>query len=148
MERKTSNSKKASEDGKRMVRKNKRSVLENLCQCIHEEVKNNNGRMTHGYMGTILEENKSVFDWLTRDIFNSTYCCFKRRVVASNHSDQQPVRDIHLLNQQQKSSSMSYLGESQQNLTSVSGRKNKGGRPSGPTNSCKREKAGEHHVNE
>ena len=62
MERKTSNSKKASEHGKRLARKNKRLVLDNICQCIHEEVKSNNGRMPHGYMRTILEENKSAFE--------------------------------------------------------------------------------------
>ena len=55
MEQKISNSKKASEDGKRLARKNKRLVLDNICQYIHEEVKSNNGRMPHGYMHTILE---------------------------------------------------------------------------------------------
>lgn len=139
MARNTSNSKKASEDGKRLVRKNKRSVLENLCQCIHEEVKKNNGRMPHGYMNTILEENKHAFDWLTRDIVNSAYCRFKRRVVASNHSDQQPVSEIHL-DEHQKSSSMSDLSESQQNHTCISVRQNKGGRPSGSTNISKKKR--------
>ena len=36
----------------------------------------------HGYMSTILEENKNAFDWLTRDIVNSAYCCFKRRDIV------------------------------------------------------------------
>ena len=139
MERKTSNSKKASEDGKRLARKNKRLVLDNICQCIHEEVKSNNGRMPHGYMRTILEENKSAFEWLTRDIVNSAYCRFKRRVVASNHSDKQPVCEIHL-DHMQKSSSMSDLSESQQNHSSISSRKNKGGRLLGSTNTSKRKR--------
>ncbi len=45
-------------------------------------------------MNTILEEDKSAFDWLTRDIVNSSYCCFKRRM--GNHSDQKPVSEFHL----------------------------------------------------
>ena len=62
MEQKISNSKKASEDGKRLARKNKRLVLDNICQCIHEDVKSNNGRMPHEYRHTILEENESALN--------------------------------------------------------------------------------------
>ena len=48
-------------------------------------------------------------------------------VVASKHSDQQPVCEIHL-DHQQKSSYKSDLSESQQNHSSISSRKNKGGK--------------------
>ncbi len=41
------------------------------------KLKKNDFRMPHGYMHTILKENKSAFDWLTRDIVNRAYCCFK-----------------------------------------------------------------------
>ena len=139
MEQKTLNSKKASEDGKRLLKKNKKAVLENLCQCIHERVKGNGGRMPHGYMNTLLEENKSAFDWLTRDIVNSSYCRFKRRMA--NHSDQKPVSEIHLDRETSTvvCSTLSDLSGSQQ-TQSASYRQNKGGRPSGSTNSSKRKR--------
>ena len=48
----------AAEDGKRLLRENKRAVLDNLCKCIHSRVQKNNDRMPHGYMNTLLEENR------------------------------------------------------------------------------------------
>ena len=45
-------------------------------------------------MHTRMKENKNAFDWLRRDIVNSAYCRFKRRMT--NHSDQQPESEIHL----------------------------------------------------
>ena len=138
MARKTLNSRHAAEDGKRLLRENKRAVLENLCKCIHSRVQQNNGRMPHGYMKTLLEENKNDFNWLTRDIVNSAYCRYKKRLkLHSEH--QQPVDEIRLIDQQKLSTSMSDLSESQQKSTGTSCRE-KGGRPCGSTNMNKRDK--------
>ena len=138
MARKTLNSRHAAEDGKRLLRENKRAVLENLCKCIHSRVQKNNGRMPHGYMKTLLEENKNDFNWLTRDIVNSAYCRYKKRLkLHSEH--QQPVDEIRLIDQQKLSTSMSDLSESQQKSTGTSCRE-KGGRPCGSTNMNKRDK--------
>ena len=138
MARKTMNSQNASDDAKRLVRENKKSVLENLCRNIHEQVKNNNGRMPYGYMRTILHENKSLFEWLTRDVVNSAYTRFKRRL--RDHSEKQPVKEIHLVDQQ-ISSSVSDLSESaHQNSTVGSSCRKRGGRPSGSTNNNKRKR--------
>ena len=62
MARKSLNSRHAAEDGKRLLRENKRAVLEILYKCIHNRVQKNNGRMPHGYMNTLLEENRSDFN--------------------------------------------------------------------------------------
>ena len=138
MARNTSNSRHAAEDGKRLLRENKRAVLDNLCKCIHSRVQKNNGRMPHGYMNTLLEENKSDFNWLTRDIINSSYTRYKKRL--KQHSEhQQPVDEISLIDQQKLSTSMSDLSESQQDTTGTSCRE-KGSRSCGSTNSNKREK--------
>lgn len=138
MARNTLNSQNASADAKRLVRENKKSVLVNLCRCIHRRVQNNNGRMPHGYMKTILDENKSSFEWLTRDIVNSAYTRFKKRL--KDHSEQQPVKEIHFADQQ-IFTSVSDLSESaHQNSTVGSSCRQRGGRPSGSTNKNKRKR--------
>lgn len=138
MARNTLNSQNASADAKRLVRENKKSVLVNLCRCIHRRVQNNNGRMPHGYMKTILDENKSSFEWLTRDIVNSAYTRFKKRL--KDHSEQQPVKEIHLADQQ-IFTSVSDLSESaHQNSTVGSSCRQRGGRPSGSTNNNTRKR--------
>ena len=139
MARNTSNSRHAAEDGKRLLRENKRAVLDNLCKCIHSRVEKNNGRMPHGYMKTILDENKTSFEWLTRDIVNSAYTCFEKR-LKDHHSEQQPVKEIHLVDQQ-IFTSVSDLNESaHQNSTDGSLCCQRGGRPSGSTNNNKRKR--------
>ncbi len=94
--------------------------------------------MPHGYMKTILDENKSSFEWSNRDIVNSAYTRFKKRL--KDHSEQQPVKNIHLVDQQ-IFTSVSDLSESaHQNSTVGSSCCQRGGRPSGSTNNNKRKR--------
>ena len=77
----------------------------------------NNGKMSYGYMGTFLEENKRSFDCLTRDIINSAYTRFKKRRSEFHSDREQPtIIEIHLDDQTSafNSTSLSDLSESQQ----------------------------------
>ena len=95
-------------------------------------------------MRTILHENKSLFEWLTRDVVNSAYTRFKRR--PKNDKKKQLVKEIHLMDQQ-ISSSVSYLSEStHQNSTVGSSCRKRGGRPSGSTNNNKRKRTEKYRV--
>ena len=86
-------------------------------------------------MNTILDENKSSFEWFTKDVVNSTYTCFKKR--PKDHSEQQPVSEI-LLVDQQISTSVSDLSESvYQNSNIGSSYHQRGGRSSCSKNSNK-----------
>ena len=51
------------------------------------------GKMSYGYVSTLLEENRKCFDWLTRDIVNSVYIWTKKR-----RSEKSPVRDQLTIN--------------------------------------------------
>ncbi len=105
---------------------------------MYSRVKNNNGRMPHSYINTLLEKNRSDFNWLTRNIVNSAYSCYKKRL--KRHSEYlQPIDEIQLIDQQKVLTSMSDLSKSQQNTTGTSCCE-KGDRPCGSTNTNKREK--------
>ena len=79
-------------DAKQLVRQNKKACLLNLCETIHKKVQENNGRMPHKFMTTLLEENKKSFNWLTRDMINSSYTRFKKRKrLNKNESKEQPT---------------------------------------------------------
>ncbi len=95
--------------------------------------------MPHGYMNTLLEENRSDFNWLASDIVNYTYSNYKKRL--KHHSEhQQPIDEIQLIGQQKLSISMLDLSKSQQNTTGLSCCE-KGSRPCGSTNLNKREES-------
>ena len=135
-------SKHALSDAQKVVRKNKRACLINLCEMIHKKVMSNNGRMPYGYMTTFLEENKKSFDWLTRDIVNSAYTRFKKgRLEKSSVPGKPTINMIHIDHPMNagNSSQISDLSDSLQ-LDSGSSLRAKGGRPSGSTNSNKRKR--------
>ena len=77
-------------DAQQLARQNKKACLLNLCETIQKKVQENNGRMPHKFMTTLLEENKKSFNWLTRDMINSSYTRFKKRKrLNENESKEQ-----------------------------------------------------------
>ena len=140
-------------EAQRFVKENKKACLLNLCEQIHKKVQDNNGRMPHKFMKTLVEENKKSFNWLTRDMINSSYTRFKKRKrMDEMPGKEQPAIFKIRIEKQDSDKSKSTLhstsisdltcntlnntNERDSNLTT--GSREKGGRPSGTTNVNKR----------
>jgi len=87
-------------DAQQLVRKNKKACLLNLCETIHKRVEENNGRMPHKFMKTLVEENQKSFDWLSRDMINSAYTRYKKRkrMKENTQKDQPTIFHIQIEN--------------------------------------------------
>ena len=105
----------------------RRAAIDTYWKSIHEAAKNNNGKLPYGYMLKFVKENRKISPWITRDIINSAYSRFKKRLLDGPHSDK--PEEIEVTDRcMSVHTSLSDLSGSQ---TSSSRQRSKGGRPVG-----------------
>ena len=140
-------------DAQKLVKKNKKACIANLCEIIHKKVLENNGRMPYKFMSTLIKENKKSFNWLTRDMVNSAYTRFKKkRRLEENPAKEQPTIFQIQVDGEKNSSLRTCISDitgETECITSTDSRKDgdngssvreKGGRPVGSTTSQKRKR--------
>ena len=57
------------------LKKTKIAVLNQLCDKILLEKKNNNDKVPYGYLTKLISESKGLFPWLNRDLINNNMHC-------------------------------------------------------------------------
>ena len=62
-------------------RQNRESTLVAICENIHEEVQNNDGKMPYGLVSLLAREWHSKFPWITRNVVNKRYMKYKKQQV-------------------------------------------------------------------
>ena len=81
MARTTNGSKNAALAAKKSTKVIKKNILNTMCKAIHEVATKNKGKLPYGYMRLLVKENKKTCRWVTRDILNSAYTRYKKKIL-------------------------------------------------------------------
>ena len=66
----------------RAERQNRECTLIAICENIHEEVQNNDGKMPYGLLSLLAREWHSKFPWITRNVVNKRYMEYKKEQIG------------------------------------------------------------------
>ena len=144
MARKTSVSKKIAAAAKKNEMQIRKAALETFCKSIHEAAQSNNGKLPYRYMTKFIQENKRTCPWLNRDIINSAFSRYKKKMSNPGTHSEGPTSEILVASKSVQSlkTSISDLTSDSQTSTRIESR-TKGGRPVGSSivNKRKRQEA-------
>ena len=68
-------------------RRNREATLIAICENIHEEVMNNDGKMPYGLLTLLAREWHLKFPWITRNIVNKRYMKYKKEQIRGMEID-------------------------------------------------------------
>ena len=63
-------------------RQNRETTLIAICENIHEEVQNNDGKMPYGLVSLLAREWHARFSWITRNVVNKRYMKYKKEQIG------------------------------------------------------------------
>ena len=69
-------------------------ALETFCSSIHEAAQNNNGKLPYRYMIKFVQENKRTCPWLNRDIMDSAFSRYKKKINDLGIHSEGPTSEI------------------------------------------------------
>ena len=114
----------------------KKAVLESMCKSTWTESQGNRGRVTYGYVSSLLREHEVTYDWITRDIVNKAYSKYKKQRCMSGSNLGLDNVEVNILGD--FSDDFSSISHSRASSSHQSSKTSKGGRPIGSTKENKR----------